>query len=348
MALPALFLALGGCSGSSEHDFSDQPATPEVASVQLERQMERAKVSARQRLWGESGVYLDDVLRIDPDHKEALVMAASVRIAHAEELEIKAPEQARAEAHKASVAIEHLQSLSGAEPLSASVRGLHAGAQFLEARILARTGETDNAVRGIEQAVASGFRLGDVFDDEVFNPLREREDFRKVVAEVKDAIEADARRVLEANQPFPFDFTLPDLTGKPVSLGDFKGKVTIVDFWGTWCGPCLIEVPHFAELYRKYQDKGLAIVGLTYEQASTFQGALASARKGVAEHKIPYPCLLGDEPTKARVPDFGGFPTTLFLDRQGKVRASLSGTRTRSDLEAFVTLLLAEPSVATE
>ena len=101
--------------------------------------------------------------------------------------------------------------------------------------------------------------------------------------------------------------------------------------------------PHFVELYHKYHEQGLEIVGLNYEQAPTLQGAVAAVKKGVSELKIPYVCLIGDELTQARVPEFGGFPTTLFLDRQGKVRAQLSGTRSRGELEAYVTILLAEP-----
>ncbi|MHC4586004.1 MAG: peroxiredoxin family protein, partial [Planctomycetota bacterium] len=62
-------------------------------------------------------------------------------------------------------------------------------------------------------------------------------------------------------------FTLQDLNGKNVSLADFQGKVLILDFWATWCPPCVKEIPHFIELYEQYKDKGFEIVGISLDQA---------------------------------------------------------------------------------
>ena len=122
-----------------------------------------------------------------------------------------------------------------------------------------------------------------------------------------------------------FDFRLPDLDGKPVPLSDLRGKITIVAFAGTWCLPFRKEVPHFVELYKSYHDKGLNVVGLHFEE-STGEAA-ASSFGATSNAEIPYPCLLGDPVTRAKVPDFEGFPTTLFLDREGKVRAVVADIR---------------------
>ena len=66
-------------------------------------------------------------------------------------------------------------------------------------------------------------------------------------------------------KPTPFPFALKDLDGKPVTAADFRGKVLVVDFWGTWCPPCRKQVPNLVELDKRFHDKGLAVVGLTYE-----------------------------------------------------------------------------------
>src|SRR5262249_59973090 len=105
--------------------------------------------------------------------------------------------------------------------------------------------------------------------------------------------DARAREALDGFQSFAFNFELPDLDGKKVSLADYKGKVVIVDLWGTWCPPCREEIPHFVDLYRKYHASGLEIVGINYEMVAGDE-AREKVRKYVKENDIPYPCLIGD------------------------------------------------------
>ena len=151
-----------------------------------------------------------------------------------------------------------------------------------------------------------------------------------------------ARERLAHFQSFPFHFRLPDLDGKIVSLGDYKGKVVIVDLWGTWCPPCREEIPHFVDLYRKYHASGLEIVGINYEMVAGDE-AREKVRKYVKENDIPYPCLLGDQETEAIIPGFKGYPTTLFIDRSGKVRLKLAEYTPKGELEGIVSALLDEP-----
>ena len=115
----------------------------------------------------------------------------------------------------------------------------------------------------------------------------------------------------------------------------------IVDVWGTWCPPCREEIPSFIALYKRFHDKGLEIVGLNYERVEP-KDVKKTIQSYLEANKVPYPCLIGDEPTQEQIPDFQGFPTTLFLDRAGKVRLKVVGLHSPAYLEAIVATLLEE------
>jgi thiol-disulfide isomerase/thioredoxin len=124
--------------------------------------------------------------------------------------------------------------------------------------------------------------------------------------------EMDVAQLLESNTPFEFEFELKDVAGNRLSKADFSGKVLIVDLWGTWCGPCRMEIPHFVALHRKFQDQGLAIVGLNIEQARDEAQAAALVRSFCKSEGVDYPCAIVTETILNQVPDLEGFPTTLF------------------------------------
>ncbi len=221
---------------------------------------------------------------------------------------------------------------------AAEKQGL-AATLFNEACAYAMTGETARVVPTLNEARAAGFSdLAQLDLDPDLDPLRKDTAFQEFLARFEHD---NATRVLADNKPIPFDFKLPDLDGKLVSLAEFKGKVVIVDFWGTWCPPCRKEIPHFVELLKKHEKEGLAVVGLCYEK-SVGDAARDGVRFFVNSTHVPYPCLMGDPPTLKLLPEFNAFPTTLILDREGKVRANLTGYQPLGALDALVTPLLAE------
>ncbi len=143
--------------------------------------------------------------------------------------------------------------------------------------------------------------------------------------------------------PFAFDFSVTDVTGKSISLSDLQGKVVIVDIWGTWCPPCRMEVPSFVKLQQTYGSQGLQIIGINYEEPSDPEEVQRQAVVDLIEElDINYPCALGTESIQAQIPFFEGYPTTIFIDRTGKVRSKVVGMHSYRELEAKVRELLVE------
>src|SRR5882724_8985988 len=109
-------------------------------------------------------------------------------------------------------------------------------------------------------------------------------------------------------------WVLRDVDGKTVQSADFKGKVVILDFWATWCGPCKAEIPGFIALQEKYGKDGLVVIGISVDE----DGA-AVVKKFAGQLGINYPVVLADQKTTRA---FGGIeviPTTFIVDRTGHV-----------------------------
>lgn len=127
-------------------------------------------------------------------------------------------------------------------------------------------------------------------------------------------------------------FTLVDLSGKKVSLADFKGKPVVIDFWATYCAPCKLEMPWFEEFTAKYKGQGLVVLGVDQDD-SVGKDAVAQAAKRTG---VTYPILMPDK-TIATVYKLGDYlPQTFFVDKNGTVVEEVIGGRSKDELEADV------------
>lgn len=130
--------------------------------------------------------------------------------------------------------------------------------------------------------------------------------------------------------PQPVDFTLPDLEGQPVKLSDYRGRWVIVNFWATWCSPCLQEIPELIWLVDNYGDR-VTVIGVNYETTR-----IRSVKNFVAKQEINYPIVrIGEEPLLPFEP-LKGLPSTFFVSPEGEYVASHVGRMTAKDIERFL------------
>jgi peroxiredoxin len=135
------------------------------------------------------------------------------------------------------------------------------------------------------------------------------------------------------------DFELKDAAGKVVKLSDFKGKVVLLDFWATWCGPCGIEIPWFIDFQRRYKDRGFEVLGVSMDD-----DGWKSISPFVAEKKINYRVVLGDDKTGDQYGGVEALPTTFVIDRDGKIASVHVGLTGRKDFEDAIEKLLDVPA----
>jgi cytochrome c biogenesis protein CcmG/thiol:disulfide interchange protein DsbE len=119
-------------------------------------------------------------------------------------------------------------------------------------------------------------------------------------------------KTLKNRRPAP-DFALKDASGQSTKLSDLKGKVVLLNFWATWCGPCALEIPWFEQFEQQYRSKGLEIVGVSMDEEGW-----SIVKPYIAEHKINYRVLLGNDSVGELYGGVDSLPTTFIIDREGR------------------------------
>jgi peroxiredoxin len=134
------------------------------------------------------------------------------------------------------------------------------------------------------------------------------------------------------------DFTLKDADGKSVKLSDYKGKVVLLNFWATWCGPCKIEIPWFMDFEQTYKDKNFAVLGVSLDE-----DGWDAVKPYIALKKINYRVMIGTEQLAQLYGDVDSLPTTFMIDREGRVAAVHVGLVSKSDYTHDILNLLENP-----
>ncbi len=133
------------------------------------------------------------------------------------------------------------------------------------------------------------------------------------------------------------DFVLKDLKGKEVSLKRFRGKIVLLNFWATWCPPCRKEIPSMIELYKRYKDRGLEIIGVNLDKLDK-----SGVEKFSLEYNINFPILLDPTGKVATLYGITALPATFILDQNGKIQERFAGGKdwsSEENLKKFETFL---------
>jgi thiol-disulfide isomerase/thioredoxin len=139
-------------------------------------------------------------------------------------------------------------------------------------------------------------------------------------------------------KPAP-EFELENVAGGTMKSADLKGKVVIVDFWATWCAPCIEEIPNFNKIHETYKDKGVQMLAIT-----TQSGALEDIKPKVAEFEMKYPAVIGDDPVEEGFGGLLGFPTTFVVSPDWKIYKKYVGmtAKKKEQIEKDIEKLLSE------
>lgn len=159
-------------------------------------------------------------------------------------------------------------------------------------------------------------------------------------APAQDAARA-AVKAETTRKPAP-EFSLKDADGKVVKLSDYKGKVVLLNFWATWCGPCKIEIPWFIEFEQNHRDKGFAVLGVAMDEEGW-----SVVKPYVTQHKVNYRMVIGDDMTAQMYGGVESLPTSFLIDREGRTAAVHVGLVSKKVYQDDIVQLLGNGGTST-
>ena len=154
----------------------------------------------------------------------------------------------------------------------------------------------------------------------------------RVQTPVDSQVKIKSQVGLEVGMQAP-DFTLRNLNGNLEGLSEFKDQVVVLNFWATWCAPCLEEMPAFETLYRRYRSQGLTVIAVSLDKGNT-----SKVEKFVDEHSLTFPVLLDLDGIAERIYPSFTIPFTYVIDKKGRIAARVDGAKNWSSNETFAAL----------
>jgi thiol-disulfide isomerase/thioredoxin len=188
---------------------------------------------------------------------------------------------------------------------------------------------------GTKAALSVGiqpFTTVESYSDHAINPRTEPEDFRAVVPKGQEVVKMpnveSPKPPVSPGEPAP-DADLLDLDGKGIRLSSLKGKVVLIDFWATWCGPCRIGLPKTQELHDKFAGKGLAVLAVSIEDADVI-------RAFMKENGFTFPSYRDPDQKANKAYGITAIPTLVVIDRAGNLVSYLVGLQDESTVLSAV------------
>ncbi len=130
-------------------------------------------------------------------------------------------------------------------------------------------------------------------------------------------------------------FTLKDSHGRTVQLSDYKGKVVLLNFWATWCGPCKIEIPWFIDFEQRFKDRGFAVLGVSMDE-----DGWEAVKPYIESKKVNYRVVIGTDEVADLYGGVSSLPTSFVIDRQGKIASTHVGLVSKSVYQNDIEQLL--------
>jgi thiol-disulfide isomerase/thioredoxin len=190
---------------------------------------------------------------------------------------------------------------------------------------LEKSGKNAEAVDAYVRAV-SAFPKGEPRAEAPLRALHAKQNgpAEALDARIASARDASRQRVAFVSRRFEKqapEWTLNDLAGKPVKLSDFKGKVVVMDFWGSWCPPCRAELPSFQAMHDKYREnKNVVFLGMNWERPGEPEARMKAVTDFMANNKYTFPVIIDHDSVAVKAYEIPGFPTVFIIDSSGMIR----------------------------